>query len=414
MSRDRFVIALLLLFVLAPVARGQEWTRFRGPDGLGVVDAKNLPVKFTEADFDWKTPLPGGGHSSPVVWGDKLFVTCADDKTAARTIVCLGAADGKIRWTREFPSTTYKKHGDNSYASPTPAVDAEHVYVVWSTPDELAVRAFTHDGKDAWKVDLGPYPTQHGGGASPIVFDDLVILPNDQDKESFLVALDAKTGAERWRTPRQTGPFSASTPSVLRPEGGPPQLVFTARSHGITGVDPLTGVVLWEVPDAFDSRTVASATTGAGLVFASCGEGGGGHWLVAVHPGRGSEKAAVVYKITEKSPYVPTPLVYKDLLFVWSDGGTVTCARAATGEQLWQERVGGSYFASPVCADGKLYNVSKTGEVVVLAATGTFQELGKSRLGLKEKVHATPAIAGGRMFFRTYTHLIAVGGKSAD
>lgn len=403
---------LILLLLSSPAAMAQEWTRFRGPDGAGVSTAKTVPAQFDEQSFNWTTPLPGGGHSSPVVWEDKIFVTCANDETALGTLVCISAPDGKILWTREFDSTPYRKHGDNSYASHSPAVDGDHVYVCWSTPAALTLHALTHDGKDAWSADLGPYAANHGGGMSPVVWDDLVILPNDNDKESFLIALEGKTGKERWRTPRNSAHFSAATPCVFRPEDGPPQLVFSAKSHGLTGIDPETGAVVWELTDAWHNRTVGSPAAGAGLVFATCGEGGSGQLLLAVKPGGTGSEPEVVYRLTEKVPYVPTPLVYNGLLFFWADSGIVTCARAATGEIVWEKRVGGGgYFASPICVDGKLYNVSKQGDIICLAAGEKMEVLGKSKLPFKEKVHATPAVSGGRIFLRTYKHLVSVGGK---
>jgi outer membrane protein assembly factor BamB len=244
-----------------------------------------------------------------------------------------------------------------------------------------------------------------------VVYQDLVIMPNDQDQPGFLVALDSLTGKDRWRIPRRGGHFSASSPCVFRDAGGGAQLIFTMWEHGMTSVDPKDGKILWEVPDAFDARTVGSPTTGAGLVFASCGEGPRGHTMSAVLPGLDGKPAQVKYKITSQTPYVPTPLVVSDLLFVWNDTGTVTCFNAATGKKQWEHRVGGSYFASPVCAGGKVYNVSKACEVVCVAATGEgYKELGRSKLPVanREVVNATPAIANGRMFFRTFSQLMCV------
>lgn len=405
-------LGVIILLALGLPADGQEWTRFRGPDGGGISESTTIPSQFSEKDFNWTTPLPGGGHSSPVVWGERIFLTCADDETARGSVVCVSATDGKILWTREQEAQPYRKHGDNSYASHTPAVDAQHVYVCWSTPESLTLAALTHEGEPAWSVDLGPYAANHGGGMSPIVWEDLVILPNDNDRESFLVAFEGKTGEERWRTPRHSDKFSASTPCVFRPQDAPAQLVFSAKVHGLTGVDPQTGAVLWEVTDAWNNRTVGSPVAGEGLIIGACGEGGGGTMLTAVKPGTDSSEAEVAYRLTEKVPYVPTPLVYNGLLFYWADSGIVTCARPATGETIWQERVGGAggYFASPICVDGRLFNVSKQGDVLCIVASDKFELLGKSKLPFAERTHATPAVSGGRMYLRTYTHLVSVGG----
>ena len=171
MNRADSIVRLMLFTILAAPVAGlaQEWTRFRGPNGSGLSDSE-FPAKPTEANIAWNIKLPGGGHSSPVVWGDKVFVTCADDSSALRMVVCLSAKTGAIEWKKEYGSHTYKdKHVDNSYASSTPAVDAERVYVCWSTPEEFTLVALKHDGVEAgWKVNLGSRSSsQHGSGNSP-------------------------------------------------------------------------------------------------------------------------------------------------------------------------------------------------------------------------------------------------------
>ena len=416
MTATRRQAFLLLCFLLTTSVFAQDWPRFRGPDGGGVSDDSNIPAKWDGDAFRWKVALPAVGHSSPVAWGGQVFVTCADEGSGLTTVLCLSAEDGKTLWRRDYPSDAYKHHGENSYASSSPAADAERVYVCLMQPRELKVVALRHDGTDAWATSLGPFVTQHGGGHSPVVVDGLVVVANEQDGPgSCLVALDAAGGEVKWKVPRRSYRFSASTPCVFRPAGagGPAQLVFTSWAHGMTGVNPADGSVLWEAAGAFEARTVGSpvAANEAGLVLASCGEGGGGRYLAAVRPpaapGGGAE---VAYKITRNAPYVPTPLVKGDLLFYVSDGGTATCARAATGETVWQERIpGGGYFASPVCAGDKIFCVSKRGDVVVLAAADKFQLLAHNQLG--EKSCATPAVSSGRMFVRTYGHLSCVGAK---
>ena len=404
--------AVLAIFLFASALRAQEWARFRGPDGSGVNPAVDVPAVWGEKDYRWKIALPGGGHSSPVLWGDKLFVTCADQASARRTVLCINSRDGSTLWTRDFGSHAFHQHGDNSYASATPAVDAEHVYVCWSTPEEFMLIALNHDGADAWKADLGPFISQHGGGNSPIVVGDVVLLADDNEgKESFLFGFDRHAGKLLWKMPRHSDKFSASTPCVLELSGGSAQAVFTSTAHGMTSVEPVSGRVLWQLPGLFDLRTVSSPVAGGGMIFATCGEGGGGHVLVAVRPGDGAAAVpTVAYSIRQNTPYVPTPIVYKDLLFYLSDGGVATCARAATGATLWQKRIGGSYYASPVIAGDKIFCVSKKEEVVALAASEQFNLLGRTRLDLDAKCHSTPALANGDLFLRTYSHLVCVAG----
>ena len=205
--------------------------------------------------------------------------------------------------------------------------------------------------------------------------------------------------------------FSAATPVVFHPKSGADQVVFTSQGEGMTGVDPKTGKVLWQQTDLFNWRTVGSPIAGDGLLFGTCGEGAGGHRLVAIRPGADGS-AKVVWEVKDETPYVPTPIIKGDLIFYWCDRGVVTCARAATGEILWHEHVPGSYYSSPICAGNMLFNVTKKGEVVAISAGEKFQLLGQTPLN--EKCHATPAISGGRMFVRTYTHLWCVKGTGGQ
>ena len=204
--RLRFgLVFFALLASPCAIADAQEWTRFRGPNGTGISDATTIPATWTDDDYHWKIDLPGIGHASPVIWGNKIFLLSADPETVTRTVLCLDAADGHTIWSRSYPSSKHVKHQLNSFASATPAVDAERVYVAWSTPDEYTFVAFDHDGNEQWKLNLGPYISQHSCGTSPIVYEDLVILGNDQDGDSSLVAVERTTGSIRWRVPRAEG-----------------------------------------------------------------------------------------------------------------------------------------------------------------------------------------------------------------
>ncbi len=405
--------------LVGPPLHAQEWTRFRGPNGTGISTAKEIPVTWTEGEINWRTRLPGVGHASPVIWGNRVFLLSAENDTAQRIVLCLDTEDGRIVWEQRYASSVHPKHARNSFASATPAVDAEHVYVCWSAPERYTLLALTHEGEQVWERDLGPYVSQHSCGTSPIVYGDLVILANDQDGAdrenpdvhgtSFLIAVDRRTGATRWQTPRRSEQVAYSTPCVYQPAAGPPQLIFNSGAHGITSIDPATGQVNWEI-DVLDKRSVSSPVIAGGLIFGSTGSGGGGNYVAAVKPGAvdGSQPPELVYRIDNQAPYVPTAIAVGELLFLWSDAGIVTCLRAATGETLWRQRVGGSFSGSPVCVDGKLYAIDDDGTVVVLAAAEEYKLLGRTNLG--EESRSTPAISGGRMYLRTYSHLISVGG----
>ncbi len=390
-------------------APAQDWPRFRGPNGSGVGEVKGFSPRWTEKDHAWKVKLPGAGHSSPVVYSGRIFVTCGEEKTGKRILVCLRGRDGRQLWKREFAGAGHRKHVDNSFASSTPAADARHVYVCWGGGKDYLVVALDHQGKEAWRTDLGPFNAGHGFGPSPIVHDDLLIVANDQDGPSSLVALECRTGKVRWKVPRKSK-ATYTTPCVYRPRGGPAELVFSNYEHGVTGIDPKTGKVKWEL-DVFDrghiETGIGSPVTAGDLVLATCGWLGVRTEVVAVRPGAGKPKEA--YRLTRSAPLCTTPLVVGELLFLWGDGGVVTCADVRTGLVHWRERVPGSYYSSPVCVGRYILNVSRQGDVVVLAAAKEFARAGRNRLG--EGSHSTPAVAGGRLYLRTFSHLIALGGK---
>jgi outer membrane protein assembly factor BamB len=400
-----------IVFVLTLPLCAQEWTRFRGPNGSGLSEAKTLPSVWSDHNFKWKTTLPGAGHSSPVIWGDKVFVTSCDETAGKFYVFACDTAVGTQLWQKEFPLTPYRKHAYNTLASGTPAVDAERVYVPCTDNAHTYLIALDHQGGKIWQRDFGPFRSQHGSGASPIVYEGKVIFPNEQDGESSLVAVAAATGEILWRVPRNVASSSAaySTPCVYQPSNTPAALIFNSEVHGISALAPDTGKLLWEFPDAFDKRSVSSPVIAGNLILGSCGSGGGGNFVVAVRPPATADaKPERAYEVRKSAPYVPTSISLGDWLYLWSDAGIVSRVRAATGEIQWQERVGGNYFGSPVCVDNRLFCVSTTGEVVVVAAGEKFEVL--ARNPLNDKTHSTPAVAGGQMFIHTSGSLICIGG----
>ncbi len=403
------VLPVAALLALASLSTAQEWTRFRGPNGSGIGQAK-LPDQITEKDFAWKIELPGKGHSSPVVWGDRVFVTCNPSGTAKRVAVCVNAADGKLAWQHEYNSApAFRQHSDNTLTSATPAVDAERVYVAWMSPEGSGIVALDQkDGREMWKTDLGPFQSQHGPGTSPMVHEGLVYLDFDPDgPASFLVALDAKTGAERWRWKREGTKHSSITPCIFTPKQGAPQVISMSYSVGLTALDAKTGTMAWQLPGLFTKRCVASPIVADGLVFGQCGEGQAESFVEAVRPAADGKSAKKAYEVIRTGGYVPTPLVLGDHLFLWKENGLVTRLRAADNEQTWSERVQGPFYGSPIAVGDRLYNLTRRGELVVVSAGDTFREIARVPLG--EGSFATPAVSGGRMFVRTFTHLIAIG-----
>ena len=415
------ILVALALLCQTSAAFAQEWTRFRGPNGTGISHAKTIPTKLTDAELNWKVELPGVGHSSPVLWGERVFVTTTGDKAGGFRVVCVDARDGKLLWNHDFALTPFPRHKFNSYASSTPTVDAERVYVTWNEPDHYQMAALDHTGKLVWQRDFGPYVSQHGCGPSPILYRGMVILGNEQDDEkfvkgatrsgtSFVVAVDAKTGATVWQTPRRSAVVSYATPCVFEPKNGPTALLFASQAHGLYALEPSTGKVLWEYDQAFTMRSCSSPLIAGELILGSCGSGGGGHYVIAVKPGDATAKkpAELAYQMKKSAPYVPTGIVVGELVWLWSDGGMLTCLHAPTGDVRFQERIGGNFFGSPVWIDGRLFAVSTAGEIVVVEASEKFNLL--HRHALHEVCHTTPAVALGRLFLHTEKHLFSLGG----
>jgi outer membrane protein assembly factor BamB len=401
---------LALAFTSTLFAAAPDWPRFRGPNGSGLGGTLSLPEKPTAADVRWKTKLPAEGHSSPVIVGDRIFVTCAEKATGKRTLVCVSAKDGKIVWTMEFTGPVFREHADNSFASATPAVDAERVYLCSFSPEGSWLAAFAQqDGKELWKKELGNFVSQHGPGASPMVWEDLVIVDFDQDQpKSFVAAWDGKSGAEKWRWDKPGDKHSSSTPCIFTPKSGAPQVVTISNTVGVTGLDARTGKVAWQVAGLLPKRCVASPiVTAGGLIVTQCGEGQAESFVHAVKVADDGKSAQSQYEVRRTGGYVPTPVAVGDLLFLWKENGLVTCLRAANNEQVWSERVQGPFYASPIAVAGRLYNVTRKGELVVVSATDKFSEIARFDLG--EASFATPAVSGGRLYLRTMSQLMALG-----
>ena len=278
------VVASASLFASAVSA--QEWTRFRGPNGTGVSDARSVPASFAEKDFNWKVAVPGEGHSSPVLWGDKIFLTTNDKGRdgAGRKILCLSAKDGKQLW--EW-AEKYKPHHINdkfnNFASSTPVVDGDRVYVSWTTGESREVVALGHDGKESWRISRAGFDdTDHGSGASPIIAGGVLIVPNESTgSDSSVLGLDPKNGEIVWELKRDNAKDVYSTPMVVNFDGAE-AIVLVGTSNGFTGVNPKDGKVLWQYNPGFKMRSVGSPVVVGDSVFATLGQGGGGKDVVVL------------------------------------------------------------------------------------------------------------------------------------
>jgi outer membrane protein assembly factor BamB len=421
------------------------WPSFRGPQASGVADGQRLPDTWnpkTGEHIRWRTPIPGLGHSSPIVWGAKVFVATAvssdpkatfkpglygdGDASSDRSVqkwmlIALDRATGKVVWERVAfqGEPREKRHMKSTYASATPATDGR-VVVAWF--GSQGVYAYDLDGKPLWSVDLGrldlgayDIPTYEWGTASsPILWNGLVILQCDTQADSFVVALDAATGRTVWKTARAETP-SWGTPTVVTTSKGP-ELVTNASTL-IRGYDPQTGKELWTLGGS-SKITAPTPIAADDLVVVASGRGperpifvvkAGSRGDLTLRDGRTSSDA-VVWSRTGRGSYMPTPLIYQGILYVLANNGVFDAYDLKTGTELYRQRlatVGSGFSASPVAADGKIYLSNEDGEMLVIKAGPTFEQLATNSMG--ELLMATPALSEGTMFVRSSTSLFAIG-----
>jgi len=421
------------------------WPSFRGPHASGVADGQHLPDAWNGVTGDhirWTVGVPGLAHSSPIVWNDQLFVTTAissdpdatfvpglygegtasEDRSVHRWVVmALDTRTGETLWQQ----TAYegvpkqKRHIKSTYASSTPATDGRVVVALFGS---MGLYAFDLDGTPLWEKDLGRIDAgaydlpeyEWGTASSPIVHDGLVIVQCDQQRGSFVVALDALTGAERWRTPRDELP-SWGTPTVYVAPGRRPELV-TNGSNFIRGYDPATGRELWRLGGSSKITAPTPIFTNDHIVVASgrrdekpifvIRPGASGDITL---PPRATSSDAVAWYRRGRGPYMPTPLIYGDRLYVLGNDGIFDAYDLETGEEIYRQRiphVGSGFSASPVAADGRIILSSEDGDMFVVTAGG-FSLVATNPMG--EPLMATPALADGTMYVRGQHHVFAVG-----
>lgn len=409
-----------LLFITSAV-NAQNWPQFRGPNGQGHSTEVGLPLKWSATEnIAWKTELPGESWSSPIVWGNRVFVTTATDGGVSCRVIALDRKTGAILWNKEvFKQTIRRKEGRNSYATPTPATDGKLVYTCFG---EGSFAALDFNGRIVWTNRDYPFYGQHGLGTALLLHDGLLMMARDgssdgEDKklgwqipwdQSYIVALDAKTGQERWKAKRGLSRISHGTPTIWKAPDGRAQIVSEAGDV-LQGFDPKTGVRLWS-SEVIGEGKVPSVVLGDGHAFTSGGWGGKESIKSFRLGGSGDLKESnLVWEQRKGMPKVPSLIYVKPHLFAITDGGVATCMKADTGELLWQQRVGGNFSASPVAAEGRIYFVGDNSETTVIKAGPAFEVLAKN--SLDETVQASPAISRGQIFIRTERHLFAIGRK---
>ncbi len=434
------VISFLSAFALlnSIVTASGNWPQWRGPAGLGVSTEKNLPTEWTATkNIKWKTPIAGRSHSSPIVWGNKVFVTTAvegpvvpgakavkhmmgdkeflhpdsigADRKHAFKVICLNATTGKILWEQTaFEGTPYdNRHRKSSFAASTPATDGKYVYAFFGSE---GLYAFDMSGKLAWKADLGKLGTVGmGTGTSPILHDNLVVMQCDEDNgdASFIVALDKKTGKEVWRTPRKVQ-VSWATPILVRTAKRAE--LITSGTEAVVAYDPATGKELWR-HKGVESNAIPSPVADNEVVFLSAGFPA--KIVMAIRLGAAgdlTDSANVAWKHSKGTAYVPSPILYGDYLYLTTDRGILTCLNAKTGEVIYEGGrvpIPATFTASPVAFEGKILLTSEDGDTFMVKAGPKHEILGSNSVG--EPVYASPAIADGRIFIRGEKNLYAIG-----
>jgi outer membrane protein assembly factor BamB len=466
----RILQVLSLLWLIAATCADGQWTGFRGPNGSGVDSAAGYPVEFSPSkNVVWKMSVPFG-QSSPVVADGRLFLTASDGDRLLT--LCLDARTGRELWRREIHrERAHKLFRANDAASPTPAADESGVFVFF--PD-FGLVSYTPEGKERWRHPLGPFRNFYGMAASPIVAGDLVALVCDQQTGSFVIALDRSTGLQRWKTERPGMTIGWATPMVFRPVKGPAELIVLGStrldsyylatgeprwwnplgSMGALGTPVSSGDTLFVVTSATNEPWMPAFETVLtkydkdkdgrlsmqefrddpelgehfGWIDANSDKfidaqewntaramGMGEYGAVAIRPEnvRGQlGSGAIGWRFKKNLPFIPAPLLYRDVYYMVRDGGIITSLNPATGQLLKQGRSPGAlgeYYASPVAADGKIFLASGEGKMTVLKAAPEWEVLQVSDLG--EEIRATPALTDGRIYVRTRSSLYCFGAR---
>jgi outer membrane protein assembly factor BamB len=383
------------------------WSRWRGPGGQGVAADKGYPDAWSDTEnVLWRTKVPGRGHSSPIVWADHIFLTTAYSDGRA-SVLAFRRSDGRPLWEAVAPDRTPEHiHQKNSHASATPSTDGTLVYAWFGNKGAMAV---SFDGKVVWHRSLGSFDNYHGTAGSPLLYRDRLILFQDHAGGGFVIALDAKTGKQLWRTVRP-GTVGWSTPVAIR--AGQRNEIIVSSQRRVHAYDPDSGKELWSASGNL-FEVIPTPVVGHGLVFCASGRAGP---TLAIRPGGSGDVTGthIAWQSPRGSPFVPSPLLYGDQLYTLNDMASIaTSFEAATGKVLWQGRLGVAtregFSASPVAVDGKVFFTNDEGETFVVRASPTFELLRVNRL--KAQVLASPALVDRRWYFRTNSELLAIGSQ---
>ena len=433
----RLVLSLAFCFA-ACLLEAENWPQFRGPNGDGHSTARDLPLIWSETEHvKWKTPIHGKAWSCPVIWEDRIWVTTAPEDGKQLYAVCIDRENGKVIHDLKLFDVANPQfcHSFNSYASPTPVMEAGRIYVTFGSPGTACLDS--KSGKVLWErrdIECNHY---RAAGSSPIIYQNLLIMNFDGSDQQFVIALDKETGKTVWRTNRSIdfkdlGPDGKpqtegdlrkafSTPHVAM-FGGQPTLI-SIGAKAVYAYDPKSGEEFWRVEERTSHSAGARPVIGDGMIFVPTGWSSG--QVLALRPGKkgdvldanapppeaagspgGGSQLAVVWKTKRNVPKKPSPLLVNELLFMIDDGGVAGCLEAKTGAEVWRERVGGNYSASPIYADGKIYFCSEEGKTTIIEAGRKFTKLAENKLA--DGFMASPAAVDKALYLRTRTSLYRI------
>jgi outer membrane protein assembly factor BamB len=435
-------VAFFNLSAASFAADGGNWPGWRGPDGSGISTEKNLPEEWSASkNVRWKTPIAGKGHSSPIVWGKRVFVTTAiegavvagakamkhvidgkdwlhpdsvgADRKHTFKVIALDRDTGKILWEQTaWEGTPYDdRHRKSSYAASTPATDGKMVYAFFGAE---GLYAYDYSGKLAWKSDLGKLGTVGlGTGTSPVIYENLIIVQCDQEDgpDSFIIAVDKKTGKQVWKTPRKVQ-VSWATPILVRTEKRAE--LITSGTEAVIAYDPATGKELWRTKGV-ESNAIPSPVASREMVIVSAGFPAKTAYALRLGgSGDLSAPSNIVWSYAKGTAYVPSPILYGEHVYLMTDRGILTCLDARTGAVKYEGGripIPATFTASPIAFDGKLLLTSEDGDTFVLRAGPKHEVLRTNSVG--EPVYASPAVADGSIFIRGEKNLyrIAAPGK---
>ncbi len=403
------ILMIGILLFLSNFSRAENWPGWRGPRGDGTCIEKNVPTNWDPAGALWKTEIPGKGHASPIVWGDRVLTATGITATKERVLLCLDRTTGNILWQQTVIQGPLEKiNKENSYASGTPVTNGKRVYVTFRVGDDIVVAA--HElagGRQLWRVRPGTHTGEWGFSNSPVLYKDKVIVDGDSKGDSFLIALNQEDGKTLWRKNRTNKGISYSAPFIRKLDGRT-QLI-QCGNRCVASFDPDTGQQIWMI-DGPSEEFVSTPTYSerAGLVFISSS------WpkqvLLAIRPdGTGDvTQTHIAWQNRKGGPYVPSMIVAGDFLLSVNNSGVAFCYVAATGEVLWQQKLG-RHHASPVLVNGLVFFINDNGQVNVIKPGKKFECVATYELG--ESCYASPAISDGRVYLRGFKHLFCLGNR---